>query len=253
METEIKTSSGLGHNRLAMFLLGATLALGFALSAYMVAGALVRMRQADTIRVKGTAQTNVTSDRAEWSGSFVVRSAELKAGYEMLEKHREAVRAFLAKSLGAGEFTFAAVDIGQEREKDEKGHDTNVIENYVLTQHFSVTSTKVDTVLALSRSVTELIKEGIEISSNHPCYTYDGIEKLKLYLLGQATRNAHERARLLAENGGGRVGALASASQGVFQITSAHSTDVSDSGSYDTSTIEKTVRAVVTLEFHVNK
>ena len=253
MDVEMKERTAAGQGRLGMFLLGATLALGFALSAYLLSNALVRMRQADTIRVKGTAQTNVTSDLAQWGGDFVVRSAELKAGYETLEKHREAVRQFLAGSLAKEEFCFAAVDIGQERKKDENGHETNVIENYVLRQGFSVSSSKVEVLKALSRSVTELIKDGIEISSHSPEYTYGGIEKLKLDLLGQATRNAHERAQMLAENGGGRVGALASASQGVFQITSANSTDVSDSGTYDTSTIEKTVRAVVTLEFHVTK
>ncbi|HOX07189.1 MAG TPA: SIMPL domain-containing protein [Planctomycetota bacterium] len=253
MDGDKVTASGAGHNRLAMFLLGATLALGFALSAYMVAGALVRMRQADTIRVKGTAQTNVTSDLAEWGGNFTVRSPELKAGYETLEKHREAVRQFLAKRLRPEEFSFFAVDISQERKKDENGNDTGVIENYVLKQGFGVSSANVGLIKELSRSITDLIRDGIEISSGRPEYTYSGIEKLKLDLLGQATRNAHERARLLADNGGGRVGSLASASQGIFQITSANSTDVSDSGTYDTSTIEKTVRAVVTLEFHVSK
>jgi len=39
---------------------------------------------------------------------------------------------------------------------------------------------------------------------------------------------------------------------GVFQITRPHSTEVSDSGLYDTGTIEKDITAVLTLSFAVD-
>jgi hypothetical protein len=52
---------------------------------------------------------------------------------------------------------------------------------------------------------------------------------------------------------GGKVGGLSSASQGVFQITAVNSTDTSDYGVYDTSTIEKSVKCVVTVEFKIAK
>ena len=246
------TAQGPG-SRSAMFLLGATLALGFAWSAYMISTAMVRMKQSDVIYVKGTAETTVKSDWADWGGSLTVRSADLKTGYEALEKHREAVRQFLNKSLKPEEFAFSAVEIKEERKKNAEGNETNAIENYVLTQEFSAASADVLLVEKLSRTVTDLIKEGIEVSSQKPRYIYKGIDKLKLDLLGKATSNAYDRARLLAGKGGGEVGSLASASQGVFQITPVNSTDVSGGGIYDTSTIEKSVRAVVTLEFRVKK
>jgi hypothetical protein len=43
-----------------------------------------------------------------------------------------------------------------------------------------------------------------------------------------------------------------SAQQGVFQITARHSTDTSGYGMYDTATIEKTAKAVVTLEYAID-
>ncbi|MFN2352064.1 MAG: hypothetical protein ABR497_08980 [Kiritimatiellia bacterium] len=49
------------------------------------------------------------------------------------------------------------------------------------------------------------------------------------------------------------MGALISARQGVFQITTRHSTDTSGYGTYDTTTIEKTAKAVVTLEYTVEQ
>jgi hypothetical protein len=51
--------------------------------------------------------------------------------------------------------------------------------------------------------------------------------------------------------GRGKVGALMSAQQGVLQITERNSTDTSGCGTYDTSTIGKTAKAVVTLEYAI--
>ena len=73
----------------------------------------------------------------------------------------------------------------------------------------------------------------------------------KLELLAKATDDAYRWAVVLAENSRGRVGALISARQGVLQITARYSTDTSGYGVYDTATIEKTAKAVVTLEYAV--
>jgi hypothetical protein len=68
-------------------------------------------------------------------------------------------------------------------------------------------------------------------------------------MLGAAVADAKLRAAEIADKSGATLGKLASASQGVFQITPAHSTEISGEGMYDTSSIEKTVRAVVTVSF----
>ena len=47
---------------IAMFLLGATLAFGLALSASIIANAAVKVTKKDMIRVKGSAVKNVRSD-----------------------------------------------------------------------------------------------------------------------------------------------------------------------------------------------
>ena len=66
-------------------------------------------------------------------------------------------------------------------------------------------------------------------------------------VLGRKNR----RALALAKGSKGRIGALISAQQGVFQITERHSTDTSGSGEYDTSSIDKSAKAVVTLEYAI--
>ena len=56
----------------------------------------------------------------------------------------------------------------------------------------------------------------------------------------------------LAKSAGNRVVGVISASQGIFQITQPNSTQTSSWGMYDTSSIEKKVRAVVTMEFRTD-
>jgi uncharacterized protein len=57
------------------------------------------------------------------------------------------------------------------------------------------------------------------------------------------------RARALVETTGGRIGRLRSVDVGVFQVTAPNSTQVSDYGVYDTSTLDKDVIAVVNASF----
>jgi uncharacterized protein len=70
-------------------------------------------------------------------------------------------------------------------------------------------------------------------------------------MLSEAAGNARERARRMVEGTGSRLGPVRSATQGVFQITPAFSTEVSDGGENDTTSIGKLIKAVVTVEFAI--
>lgn len=244
----------IGGNRVAMFLLGATLALGFAFSAYLLSAGLVKMRQESLIRVKGLSETRLRSNFGTWNCSFLCRADQVKSGYDGLEKSRAAVVEFL-KTAGVSdaEMTVNPADIAPQYKLDEKGNKTNTIENYVLSQSISVWSSDVLKIDAVSKHISDIIKTGVELHSGVPSYVYTDIESVKLDLIGKATKSAYERAQTLAVNSNGKVGKLSSASQGVFQIVPVNSTEVSDSGCYDTSSIDKSVKCVVTLEFHVEK
>lgn len=68
-------------------------------------------------------------------------------------------------------------------------------------------------------------------------------------MLEEAAGNSKIRAERLAKSAGNWVIGVISASQRIFQITEPKSTQTSSWGMYDTSSIEKKVRAVVTIEF----
>ena len=202
--------------------------------------------------VKGYALKEVRSDTVVWKGRFNSRDQDLVAAYSKLEKDLKVVLEYLSRrGIPAEETDVSAVSTTIQYRKTSQGYDTNEIEQYMLEQTVSVRSANVELVSDLSRDSTTLIREGIEFFSYPPEYYYSKIEDMKIQLLGEATQNARLRAEQLAVNSGGRVGALRAAAQGVFQITPLYSTDVDDWGRYDTTTIEKAVKAVVTIQYSI--
>ncbi len=242
------------HLSIAMFLLGACLALGFVYGMGRISNAVAEFKRPNAIRVKGYAERRIISDTAAWECVVTARDRELQTGYARIKRDVEACRKRLL-ALGAVETELVSGPIATDilYKRDAKGEPTNEIEFYRLTQTLSVFTRDVRKADRLSKEVTDLIAEGIEVRSERPAFTSSEIEKLKLQLLAEATENGRHRAAALAERGRGRVGDLIAASQGVFQIVPVDSTEVSDYGAYDTTTIEKSVKAVVTLEYAVAK
>jgi len=239
---------------IAMLLLVVCLAFGFTVAAQSVSRALIKMRQDNTISVKGYAEEQIVSDLAAWSCRITARAGDLKEAYGKLEQARNVVADYLKKhEVAETEIEFLPVDTTIAHARDEKGKETNTIELYILTQNIRVSTANVDVVSKVSNQVTDLIKDGIEVESFSPDYLVSTINEIKLDLLAKATENARARADILAERSKGRVGSLCSASQGVFQITPPHSTEVSGYGEYDTSTIPKKIQAVVTLQFAIER
>ncbi|HEY0050262.1 MAG TPA: SIMPL domain-containing protein, partial [Pyrinomonadaceae bacterium] len=72
---------------------------------------------------------------------------------------------------------------------------------------------------------------------------------MKIEMLGEAAKDAKTRAERIADSTGNQIGAVRSARMGVMQITAADSTEVSDAGISDSTTIDKDVTAVVNISF----
>lgn len=205
-----------------------------------------------TISVKGCAEKQITSDYVKWEGSLTATANTLASAYEKLEKDLGLLRNYFNSSkVKPEELTISPIRTSVLYGKNEKGHSTNVIEGYTLTQDFAIGTTDIQSVKRMSQEVTTLIKEGVEIASYAPNYLYRRIDELKIFMLGEAAKDAKQRADALVKNTGTGTGVLLSAHQGVFQITPAFSTMVSDYGEYDTTSIEKTIKAVVTMEFGI--
>ena len=158
-----------------------------------------------------------------------------------------------ANQFQADEINMSGLNVTPVYIKNEKGVTLNKIDYYVANQTAFVSSSRVDAVRDLQRKASELMRDGVQITSDNPTYTCSAIESVKMTLLEKATQNGYDRAQVLAKSSGSKVGTLANASQGVFQIVSYGSTDVSDYGISDTSSIKKNAKAVVSMEYFIDK
>jgi len=228
------------------------LALGMIASAAMLSRFFVKIRHEQNITVKGYAEQDIVSDIGTFSCTVSVNGPTLETAYDALQTDRATVLEHLKNDgFAAAEIAVGTIETSKIAKRDAQGRETNEIEAYAIWQSIQVTSTNVARVTTAAAGITDLIKRGIELRADAPAFYVSDMKDIKLALLAQATRDGYNRALTLAENSRGKVGALTSAQQGVFQITERHSTDTSAYGEYSTATIEKTAKAVVTLEYAI--
>ena len=77
------------------------------------------------------------------------------------------------------------------------------------------------------------------------------LPELKVSLLEKASKDAKDRAESMLRPSHNRVGKISAVRMGVYQITPVDSTDVSDGGINDTSSIMKKVTAVANVSFKI--
>ena len=242
-----------GSATVGMLLLGLTLGLGLVLASVVVSRSLERIKLAgDKITVKGYAEEKVVSDAGTWRGTVTARATDLQAGYRQLEHDTARVVQMLEAAAGKGAAASRApVTTRTVYETGPGGVQTGRVAGYELERGFEFTSADVALIGRIAGEASALISEGVNINSWPPQYFYNDLNAVKVRLIGAATRDAQQRAEQFASGSGVTVGPLRSASQGVFQITRPNSTETADYGSYDTSTVEKVVKAVVTVEYAV--
>jgi hypothetical protein len=239
------------NNILKLSVVALVLSLGMILSASILSKLYLRVRHEQAITVKGFAETEVTSDIGQFACSCTARGDSLKDAYNKLQESRDAILAFLTQMGLKDGAVVQTIAISKITKRDEKGKEMNEIEYYDVSQEILVTSTNVALISDTAARITELIKEGVDIQATAPMFMVSDMKDIKLKLLAEATEDGYRRALALARGSKGKIGALTSAQQGVFQITERYSTETSGSGEYDTSTIGKSAKAVVTLEYAI--
>ncbi len=205
----------------------------------------------NVISITGSAQKIITSDRARWTISLERTTADLntlKEGNQLIGSDLKALLGFLEKGGIAGSgVTVQPLRVDTLVNYNAGGTPTA----YHLAQTVTVESDDVQKVTALAKKSNELLAQGALISSTNLEYFYSKLPELRIAMLAEATSDAQARAKKIAESAGSVLGGLKSAAQGVFQLTAVNSTDVSDYGMYDTSSIEKQITAVVRASFGV--
>jgi uncharacterized protein len=219
------------------------LALAIGLGSVALAGGIRDRNRDDVITVTGSAKKRITSDYVVWDVSVTSQQATATDAAKELGGWTTRIRAFF-KHEGVDPAELTVDPISTETVASSHG-----VTSFKLTRSFEIRSSRVQAVTAVAEHSSALLAQGIPLAADPPQYIYTKLPSLRPELLATATKDAQRRGRVLVESTGGHLGKLRNVDVGVFQVTSPNSTDVSDYGEYDTSTIDKDVTAVVDVTF----
>ena len=233
---------------------GVALAVGLVISSLIFGWFYSKTKKGDeAITVTGSAKKRIKSDLVVWSAGVTAQSPQLTDAYKQLSDSIPKIKQYLiSKGISENEMTISSIATTTLKKQDANGAETSEITGYMLKQSIDVRSNDVDKIAQIARQATELINQGILIESTPPQYYYTQIGDLKIEMLGEASKDAKVRAEKIAAFTGNSIGAVRSVKMGVLQITAADSTEVSDMGMYDTTTIDKDLTAVVNISFAVD-
>lgn len=227
--------------------------------ALAVGGGLVKVgagfaaRTDNGITVTGSAKTTATADNVVWTLNVALSSQLVADAVRKVGADVDAVSAYLTKGgIPADALTLGAVS-SYANEEWQNGNNTGRILSYRASRDITVRTKDVRLVYKLSQGIGSLLQNGVTVNNYGPQYYISTLSDLRPQLLEDAMKDAKTRAVAITKAVGGSVGAVQSVKSGVFQVTTPDSTMVSDSGAYDTSTIEKTVTSTVSVTFAVSK
>ncbi|MEG2061487.1 MAG: SIMPL domain-containing protein, partial [Alistipes sp.] len=213
-----------------------------------------KYRAQDTIVVTGLGETVFTSDLIVWNATLTAEAQTVAAGYAQIEANKLKVQKYLTdKGLPADALVFEFVNVTKQFDPiyNASGNWAGQrFTGYELRQGLTVESADVEKVETISREISSLIAQGVAIEANAPDYYYTKLDDVKLGLIEKASADARVRAEKIAENAGTKIGKVASARMGVFQITGANSNEeFAAGGSFNTSSRSKKARITMRLEY----
>ncbi|MDB5187610.1 MAG: hypothetical protein JWO50_130 [Candidatus Kaiserbacteria bacterium] len=228
----------------------AVLALGFVLAAIIAAYTFYSVHTLNnTIVVTGSATRDVTADGAKWSIG-VTRNADVSSVSEgktaLANDSQSIVRFLMANGIASSSIEMSPVFANENYDSNSQIH------SYNIRRDITVDSTDPQLIKKLADKITSVTAGDSVISAQTPEYYVSDLATVRVELIADAVKDAAARAGQIAKSTGQKVGALQSASSGVVQVLAPHSGgNVSDYGTYDTSTIEKTVMVTTHATFYL--
>lgn len=203
-----------------------------------------------TVTVTGSGSRQMRSDWIVWTGTITTFNATDKVQCtNQMKQSREAIARYLRKQgIDSTCIEFSSINV-EKKEQSQYNGDGNIIGSeflgYEMTQEVTIQTSDIDRVKFISRDITSLLSDGVDISSQQPAYYLRNLGDLKLSLIDDATENAKTRAKKLIK-GFARLSDISKIDIGVFQITGLYSNeDYSYGGSYNTSSEWKEVSVTV--------
>jgi uncharacterized protein len=237
-------------NSFSAIIAGGLIGLGVACGGFLAGESLVKSRLGfRTVTVKGLSEREVKADLGFWPIRFVVTGPTLEAARSQLETTQGSVKSFLgSKGFADTDWTVQNIQV-EDRMAGYNAQSTPGDTRFVLTEDILVRSGDVQKLTDAARSVGDLLKSGVVLSSDSynagPSFIFTKIADLKGDMLTEATKRAREAAEKFAQESGARVGDIQTANQGIVEINPA----VEIPNDRPEKQIDKKVRVVTTITF----
>ena len=209
-------------------------------------------RSSDGIVVTGSAKVAATADNVVWTLSIANTGKTPATAVTGIDSGINALQKYLTDGgLPSESLTLGPVN-SNPTEEYINGNPTGRILNYRANREITVRTKDVQLVSKLSQNIGSVLEQGVNVSNYGPQYYVSTLNKIRPELLSEATKDAKSRAVAMTKAVGGKVGSITSVKAGPIQVTTPDSTATADYGMYDTSSINKTVTATVTVSFKTN-
>jgi uncharacterized protein len=238
------------ERRKAVTIIIAAVILSIALGGgLMKVGSGFASRSSDGITVTGSAKISATADNAVWVLNVNLSAPAVSTAVKKVDSDVAALSDYLIKAgIPSDALTLGAVST-YANEEFSNGNATGRILSYRANREVTVRSKDVELISKLSQGIGTLLATGINVNNYGPAYYISNLPELRPQLMAEAMKDAKVSAEALTKAVGGDIGALVNVKAGPIQITTPDSTMTADYGAYDTSTIEKTVTATVSVTF----
>ncbi len=237
-------------------------ALAMVTSTFIAATAFVFVKtrtEARFIDVTGSAKRRITSDLIEWQAEIHTGDKDRVTSVRLLKDHVDKTRKYLlSQGITDAELRVSSATADEQFESRVEGSGEDRIERNISSgwrsvQTITVRSIDVNKVEKVSREVTALLEQGVELTSFAPAYHYTKLADLKIEMLAEASKDARTRAdQMVAAAGGAGIGKLLKADMGVINVNPANSTETSWQGNNDTSSLDKDILTIVHIKFSLD-
>lgn len=210
-------------NSRATIIASVVIAIGLALAGWLAGRGLVESRLGHrTVIVKGFSERLVKADIGFLPVRFNAVGPDLETARTALEQSEQAIFAYL-KSKG---FSPDDWEVQYIRVEDKlAAYNTSATQRpnrFVLSEDIIVRSDNVDKLAEASRNISDLIRDGVVLTSDQynsgPSFIFTKLNDLKPEMLTEATKRARAAAEQFARESGAKVGSIFAANQGLFTI-----------------------------------
>jgi len=159
------------------------------------------------------------------------------------------VRAFFQRAgFKPDEITDTDVSLGHEQPTDKDG---NPLGPRLVTVSRSIQLRTNDVMRARAAYTrqSELLRDGVEMSSSGVSFTFTRLNDLKPQMIAEATQNARRSADQFAHDSGTSVGRIKTASQGYFSVGGRDGDECDDCSASGGSSPYQKVRVVTTIDY----